>query len=691
MSRIDDHLKPLDDHDMAIREEHELSVQREPNAHHSRLFVSGQREQEGWLHSKKLGNQSSLHEAAITRAHYRTAHELQLGEQLAAKLGDEERLGALAREQAQAEREERAAFAARIKLERQLADQYATRIEQETIARAQAVQRQESEELYRLALAEREEQVRLMEAEELAKLRYQHVSEIEEARIRTADEIRRAANLAVQIAEQEQLKSLALERTQGKQAEKEALLARIKAEDSLAAQLEARNEQEKCERDQQLQLKEQEARLNLAATGREKLESRLQNAELAKQVYLHEQTLEKTLKVTAEEERRAADFTTRQLDEERLEQLAHARVQAEQAKQRALVARIAAEQQLAEQLETRIEQEQAECVQTSKSAALKEQLRVDVAAREALERRLKINEQAALAALHEATIEMAHRRATEAVRRVEDHAIQQAQEARLGALVRERTQLEQARRAVYKGRSRLVSVEREASGFPPQNAEKDHITRWDSFSSAIRRVTQRFNAMEDTLPVSLQRYYLIFSILFLFIGVGFFVGIGFWLFGGKPDTASVLAQNQAVISTQQETSISTQQETPTKQPEQAAVDQEKLQAQTDKEIRQLVAQWADAWSRRDVAVYLSYYADDFKLPEGMHRSDWMSQRKAKLRKFHTIKVTPRNLKIRYSGGNLASVTFKQDFKGDRYSETGSHKELKLKKIAGRWRIVDEKS
>ncbi|MDX8399967.1 MAG: hypothetical protein R8K20_06935 [Gallionellaceae bacterium] len=683
MSRIDDHLKPLDDHDIEVREEHEHSVQREPNTKHLRLFVSGHREQQGYLHSKELGNQSSLHEAAIARARYRTAHELELGEQLAAKFGDEERLDALARERVQAEREERAAFAARIKLERRLADQYAARIEQEEIARAQAVLRAESEELCRLALAEREEQVRLMEAEELAKLTYQHVSEIQGARIRTADEIRRAANIAAQIAEEEQLKSLALERTQSKQAEKEALLARIEAENVLATQFEERIEQGNCERNQQLQLEEQEARLNLAAAEREKLENQLNNAELTKQAYLHEQTLEKTLKATAEEERRTAEFTTRLLDEERLEQLAFARVQAEQAKQQAFNARIAAEQQLTVQLEDRIEQEQAECVQTSKSAALEEQLRLDVAAREALERRLKIEEQAAQAALHEAAIEMAHRRATEEVRRVEDHAVQKAQEARLGSLVRERTQLEQAQRAVHKGKSRLVSVERETSEFPPLNAENYRITSLDSLASAVSRVAQLFNAMGNTLPASLQRYSSAFPILFLFIGAGFFVGIGFWLFDGKPDTTPALAQNQLVISTPQETQ--------TKQAEKAAVDEAKLQVQTDKEIRQLVAQWAGAWSRRDVKVYLSYYADDFKLPEGMHRSDWMSQRKARLRKFRSIKVTPRDLQISYTNKNFARVNFKQDFKGDTYKEIGSHKELNLKKVAGHWRIVDEQS
>ena len=117
----------------------------------------------------------------------------------------------------------------------------------------------------------------------------------------------------------------------------------------------------------------------------------------------------------------------------------------------------------------------------------------------------------------------------------------------------------------------------------------------------------------------------------------------------------------------------------------------KSQPHREEEIRRAVTQWADAWSKRDATTYLSYYASDFAPPEGMKRAEWEAQRKSRLSKYHSIKLTLRNIKVSYSGGNTASVSFAQDFRADNHMEIRTKKELDLKNTQGRWLIVSEKN
>jgi len=109
------------------------------------------------------------------------------------------------------------------------------------------------------------------------------------------------------------------------------------------------------------------------------------------------------------------------------------------------------------------------------------------------------------------------------------------------------------------------------------------------------------------------------------------------------------------------------------------------------EIRREVMQWAEAWSRRDVASYLSFYAADFNPPDGMQRATWEEQRKSRLRQYQSIKLTLKNMKINYSGGNAASVSFSQHFKADNHLEIQTNKELDLRNSHGRWKILSEKT
>lgn len=109
------------------------------------------------------------------------------------------------------------------------------------------------------------------------------------------------------------------------------------------------------------------------------------------------------------------------------------------------------------------------------------------------------------------------------------------------------------------------------------------------------------------------------------------------------------------------------------------------------EIRNAVNQWAEAWSRRDAAAYLAFYAAEFPPPQDLSRSEWEVQRKSKLGKYQSITVTLKNIKVSHAGGDEAKVNFTQDFKADSFKEMGTQKELRLKKIQGRWMIVSEQA
>ena len=198
-----------------------------------------------------------------------------------------------------------------------------------------------------------------------------------------------------------------------------------------------------------------------------------------------------------------------------------------------------------------------------------------------------------------------------------------------------------------------------------------------------KRVTFIGPSFTDTV----RPYFGFLALVLLVIGAGFFMASGSRFFGNKSGALPVQPSgNTASIG------VAVAPPVPMKQ---ATVDQADLairqQQRAQAEIRRMVMQWVEAWSRRDAAAYLSFYAADFNLPEGMQRVDWEAQRQSRLRKYRSIEVTLKNLKISYPGGDTANVRFTQDFQADSYTENGTQKELRLKNIQGSWFIVSEKN
>ena len=111
-------------------------------------------------------------------------------------------------------------------------------------------------------------------------------------------------------------------------------------------------------------------------------------------------------------------------------------------------------------------------------------------------------------------------------------------------------------------------------------------------------------------------------------------------------------------------------------------------APADTRIEAAITRWAQAWSARDVDAYLAAYASDFTA-EGLSRSKWEAQRRARITAPKSIEVKISDLKIDQQG-DTASATFSQAYRSDRLSSTVS-KTLTLALKNGEWRIVDETS
>ncbi len=110
----------------------------------------------------------------------------------------------------------------------------------------------------------------------------------------------------------------------------------------------------------------------------------------------------------------------------------------------------------------------------------------------------------------------------------------------------------------------------------------------------------------------------------------------------------------------------------------------------DKEIEKTVEAWADAWSSRNVKKYLSYYAGDFKTPDGESRSSWAEMRRDRISKPKHIEVSVSHMKVKITDDSHATVRFHQDYRASNFKASGS-KTLLMVKSGNSWRIQEERA
>ncbi len=107
------------------------------------------------------------------------------------------------------------------------------------------------------------------------------------------------------------------------------------------------------------------------------------------------------------------------------------------------------------------------------------------------------------------------------------------------------------------------------------------------------------------------------------------------------------------------------------------------------QVTAAVAEWAKAWSAKDVQGYLGYYAPDFELPGGETRAAWEKQRAERIERPKSIEVEAKVLSAQVSG-NEATVKIRQSYKSDAL-KSHTTKTLKLEKSGERWLIKQERT
>jgi outer membrane lipoprotein carrier protein len=110
----------------------------------------------------------------------------------------------------------------------------------------------------------------------------------------------------------------------------------------------------------------------------------------------------------------------------------------------------------------------------------------------------------------------------------------------------------------------------------------------------------------------------------------------------------------------------------------------------DEELIDFANAWARAWSAKDVDLYLSKYAEDFKTPNGDALTLWQALRKQKISSQGKILVEIEDIKVTMKNENLARIQFKQKYTSDKLTEESS-KLLLVKKTNGKWFIQEEAS
>ncbi len=106
-------------------------------------------------------------------------------------------------------------------------------------------------------------------------------------------------------------------------------------------------------------------------------------------------------------------------------------------------------------------------------------------------------------------------------------------------------------------------------------------------------------------------------------------------------------------------------------------------------VKATVTAWANAWSSKDVASYLSYYAADFETPGDIARGAWEVQRRDRIERPKSIRVDVA-FKSVIVKGNDATVVFRQSYKSDTVNSNNT-KTLRMTRVGEKWLIKTERA
>jgi Putative Zn-dependent protease, contains TPR repeats len=114
-----------------------------------------------------------------------------------------------------------------------------------------------------------------------------------------------------------------------------------------------------------------------------------------------------------------------------------------------------------------------------------------------------------------------------------------------------------------------------------------------------------------------------------------------------------------------------------------------VQDESDEVIKTIEA-WAKAWSDKNVAAYLAFYASSFRPQGGSARAAWEKSRRERIGKPKSIQVAITNPKVNLTDTTHARVSFKQSYHSDAI-RSNTTKTLEMVKTGEKWLIQQEQA
>lgn len=111
-------------------------------------------------------------------------------------------------------------------------------------------------------------------------------------------------------------------------------------------------------------------------------------------------------------------------------------------------------------------------------------------------------------------------------------------------------------------------------------------------------------------------------------------------------------------------------------------------ANVSQEVLKSLHTWAKAWSSNDAAGYLSFYAPEFRTPNGEPRAKWEASRRERLAKPKKIEVAIHGPRVKVQDDTHATVAFRQQYQSDSLKASGE-KTVEMIKRGDRWMIQRE--
>lgn len=108
------------------------------------------------------------------------------------------------------------------------------------------------------------------------------------------------------------------------------------------------------------------------------------------------------------------------------------------------------------------------------------------------------------------------------------------------------------------------------------------------------------------------------------------------------------------------------------------------------QIHRLLAHWSDAWAKKRVDEYLSFYSERFVPVDGSSRSEWAALRRERLLRPSFIRIMISEVRIDLEDGQSAQVQFRQAYEADRYRDEVL-KTLVVVREGSQWKILRESS